>query len=267
MLQCRDFVTSLGEKCGPLVTMEIVRRLTQNLPDDKNSNSDFKAALDEYLSDFPGPESPEVAKVLAEFDELVPEALAAREKAEEQRAIAKKEKAAAIEQRIREMLMAEESLGPWAEVEGDSFIARRLLTPFQKAPSKATKKMMKQTVAEICQSFALIPHSFAELSFLRTPSLSRFERYLADYVEDMGVSKMVGNMSRLELAMVHVVLLREALVFRHASGLGHESCLLGGLHAFIKVAKEEITSQLFSKGDYDAFAKEFYERKSYRDSQ
>ena len=264
-MQRRDYVSRLGEKCGPLVTAETVQRIVQNLPKDKKSFGNFDSSLEEYLNTFPGPNSPEVVKVLAEFDALVPVASAAREKAKEQpqdaknkRANKKKEKVAALEQQVREMVPADVSLGPWAEVAGVSVVAHHLLIPFQNGPSKATKKKLKRIIAEICQAFAPVPHNLAGLSFLRTESSSKFERYIAGYVEDSGGAEMVGNMSQLELTMVHAGLLREAVLF-HASGIESES--RGCINALVKVAKEEISSELSSNRTFDVFAENFYKNR------
>ena len=112
MASARTESLSLVLLARNVVHLPLQTLCVQSLPTDNDTTSlidDFDAALEEYLSDFPGPKSPDVEHVLAEFVALAPAASAAHKKAAKQReedrdkrANTKKERAAAIEQQIRE---------------------------------------------------------------------------------------------------------------------------------------------------------------------
>ena len=209
-------VKSRDNECiGPLITVNLMKRLKL-----ENPLQSLQESFDQYLKESEemketDPESPEVKKLIQLFDRIERDASKFRIKVEkrkfeekEQRVLAKRAKAGNVEERLLNLVG---DLGISKEIWSTSSIYKRIIEPFKKAPSKATKKALSEAAETIKEYFGHVPADFFEFKFLDQIE-GEFARCLKVAMSNIG-SSFFTDISPYQLALIKLNLNAEALIF------------------------------------------------------
>ena len=219
-----DYVKA-GRRCGPVITIRTVDRIRAN-----NPCSQWSTKLHEFLSSGEAgkskADSPDVVKIVRMYDDLQEErqqrSRQKRKRQAEKRVERSKVKQMKIESMKESILVLLTSTGSgssssgtgsdkwWAQIAVESTKYAELTAKFRKAPSKITKKALKEVVAKLTTHFECLPTDFLSFNFLSTED--RFESALREVALAGCWDKLLKRAYERFFELVRAGHLKEALL-------------------------------------------------------